>query len=148
MNASPTTALVTLVTLSVDDQLCGIPVEDVRDVLGARTITRIPLAPPEIAGNLNLRGRIVTALDVRRRLDLAPADPDTPRMSLVTEHKGELYALVVDSVREVIALPVDGFEPNPPTLPLAWAQHSTGIFQLPEGLLMTLDVSRLLDLSR
>ncbi len=148
MNASPTAALVTLVTLSVDDQLCGIPVEDVRDVLGPRAITRIPLAPPEIAGNLNLRGRIVTALDVRRRLDLAPADPDAPRMSLVTEHKGELYALLVDSVREVIALPASGFEPNPPTLPPAWARHSTGIFQLLEGLLVTLDVSRLLDLSQ
>lgn len=148
MNVPSTAALVTLVTLSVDGQLCGIPVEDVRDVLGARAITPIPLARPEIAGNLNLRGRIVTALDVRRRLDLAPADPDAPRMSLVTEHKGELYALVVDSVREVVALPADGFEPNPPTLPPAWTRHSTGIFQLPEGLLVTLDVSRLLDLSR
>ena len=60
------------VTLTVADQLCGVPVLAVRDVLGPQTITRIPLAPPEIAGSLNLRGRIVTAIDLRRRLRLPP----------------------------------------------------------------------------
>ena len=62
-----------LVTLTVADQLCGIPVLAVRDILGEQTITRIPLAPPEIAGSLNLRGRIVTAIDLRRRLRSAAA---------------------------------------------------------------------------
>ena len=67
-----------LVTLTVGEQLCGVPVLAVRDILGEQTITRIPLAPPEIAGSLNLRGRIVTAIDLRRRLRLppAPAWPD------------------------------------------------------------------------
>ena len=55
------------VILTVADQLCGVPVLGVRDILGEQTITRIPLAPPEIAGSLNLRGRIVTAIDLRRR---------------------------------------------------------------------------------
>ena len=66
-----------LVTLTVADQLCGVPVLAVRDILGEQTITRIPLAPPEIAGSLNLRGRIVTAIDLRRRLQLPPA-PSVP----------------------------------------------------------------------
>src|SRR5215468_2596734 len=73
------------VTLTVADQLCGVPVLAVRDVLGPQTITRIPLAPPEIAGSLNLRGRIVTAIDLRRRLRLSPAPAEMERMSVVAE---------------------------------------------------------------
>ena len=73
------------VTLTVADQLCGIPVLSVRDILAEQTITRIPLAPPEVAGSLNLRGRIVTAIDLRRRLHLAPAPNDMARMSVVVE---------------------------------------------------------------
>src|SRR5579872_2634775 len=79
------------VTLTVADQLCGVPVLGVRDILGEQTITRIPLAPPEIAGSLNLRGRIVTAIDLRQRLKLPPAPAGKPRMSVVAEQGGELY---------------------------------------------------------
>src|SRR6476620_563847 len=61
-------------TLTVAGQLCGVPVLAVRDVLGPQAITRIPLAPQEVAGSLNLRGRIVTAIDLRRRLGLPPRD--------------------------------------------------------------------------
>ena len=67
------------VTLTVADQLCGVPVLAVRDILGEHAITRIPLAPPEIAGSLNLRGRIVTAIDLRRRLRLPPRAGRTSR---------------------------------------------------------------------
>src|SRR5271155_4711212 len=98
-----------LVTLTVADQLCGVPVLGVRDILGEQVITRIPLAPPEIAGSLNLRGRIVTAIDLRRRLRLPPAPPGTPRMSVVAEQAGELYALLVDQVAEVLSLPAGAF---------------------------------------
>lgn len=81
----------TFVTLTVADQLCGIPVLGVRDILGAQVITRIPLASREIAGSLNLRGRIVTAIDLRRRLGLADAAAGVERMSVVAEQGGELY---------------------------------------------------------
>jgi purine-binding chemotaxis protein CheW len=136
-----------LVTLTVADQLCGIPVLAVRDILGEQTITRIPLAPPEIAGSLNLRGRIVTAIDLRRRLRLPPAAPGQPRMSVVAEQGGELYALLVDQVSEVLSLDASMFERNPPTLEKTWADFSTGIFRLDGRLLVVLDVSRLLALS-
>jgi purine-binding chemotaxis protein CheW len=136
-----------LVTLTVADQLCGIPVLAVRDILGEQTITRIPLAPPEIAGSLNLRGRIVTAIDLRRRLRLPPAAPGQARMSVVAEQGGELYALLVDQVSEVLSLDASMFERNPPTLEKTWADFSTGIFRLDGRLLVVLDVSRLLALS-
>jgi purine-binding chemotaxis protein CheW len=136
-----------LVTLMVADQLCGVPVLAVRDILGEQTITRIPLAPPDIAGSLNLRGRIVTAIDLRRRLHLPPAPPDQPRMSVVAEQGGELYALLVDQVSEVMSLEASRFERNPPTLDKTRAAFSSGIFRLDDRLLVVLDVSRLLDLA-
>ena len=135
-----------LVTLTVAGQLCGIPVLAVRDILGEQVITRIPLAPPEIAGSLNLRGRIVTAIDLRRRLRLPPAPDGHARMSVVAEQGGELYALLVDSVSEVLSLDASLFERNPPTLEKTWAQFSTGIFRLDGRLLVVLDVVRLLAL--
>ncbi len=135
-----------LVTLMVGDQLCGVPVLAVRDVLGPQKIARIPLTPPEISGSLNLRGRIVTAVDLRVRLDLPPLPPDVKRMSVVTEIGNELYALLVDSVAEVLSPPPSSFEPNPPTLPKIWARYSTGIYRLQERLLVVLDVTKLLAL--
>ena len=79
-----------VVSLLVGGQLCGLPVGAVRDVLGPQKITRVPLAADEIAGNLNLRGRIVTTIDLRKRLGLAVAAAEAPCMSLVTEHGTEL----------------------------------------------------------
>ncbi len=135
------------VTLSLADQLCGVPVEGVRDVLGEQSVTRIPLAPPEIAGSLNLRGRIVTAIDLRQRLHLPPAPPGVARMSVVAEQGGELYALLVDQVSEVLTLSTRDFEPNPPTLASPWAEFSLGIYRLQNRLLVVLDVARLLALA-
>jgi purine-binding chemotaxis protein CheW len=134
-----------LVTLMLGDQLCGIPVRSVRDVLGPQKITRIPLTPPEIAGSLNLRGRIVTAVDLRLRLGLPSLPAGSSRMSVVTDIGGELYALLVDSVAEVLDPPSSSFEENPPTLPKVWARYSNGIYRLSDRLLVVLDISRLLN---
>jgi purine-binding chemotaxis protein CheW len=136
-----------LVTLTVANQLCGVPVLAVRDVLGEQAITRIPLAPPEIAGSLNLRGRIVTAIDLRRRLNLPAGPAGKARMSVVAEQSGELYALLVDQVSEVMSLNASTFERNPPTLEPNWAAFSTGIFRLDGRLLVVLDVAKLLAFS-
>ena len=133
------------VTLTVAGQLCGIPVLGVRDILAEQPITRIPLAPPDIAGSLNLRGRIVTAIDLRRRLNLPPPPAGEKRMSVVAEQGGELYALLVDQVSEVMSLDPAQMEQNPPTLVRQWAMFSNGIYRLDGRLLVILDVGRLLD---
>ena len=135
------------VTLMVANQLCGVAALAVRDILGEQTITRIPLAPPEVAGSLNLRGRIVTAVDLRRRLDLPRAAVGQRPMSVVVEQSGELYALLVDQVSEVVSLATQKFERNPPTLPPPWADYSAGIFRLQDRLLVVLDTARLLALA-
>lgn len=133
------------VTMTIADQLFGIPVLQVQDVLGHQKITRIPLAPPEVAGSLNLRGRIVTAIDVRLRLGLPARAKDKPGMSIVVDHRGELYSLMVDSVGEVLSLSSEDFERNPATMDIRWRDLSTGIYRLNDTLLVVLDVSRLLN---
>jgi purine-binding chemotaxis protein CheW len=133
------------VTLTVAGQLCGIPVLGVRDILAEQPITRVPLAPADIAGSLNLRGRIVTAIDLRCRLKLPPPAEGQKRMSVVAEQGGELYALLVDQVSEVMSLDPTLFERNPPTLARNWAMFSNGIYRLDGKLLVILDVARLLD---
>ena len=133
------------VTMSIGGQLFGIPVLKVQDVLGPQTITRVPLAPVEVAGSLNLRGRIVTAVDVRLRLGLPKRDSDKQAMSVVVEHEGELYSLLVDSVGEVLSLESRDYQRNPPTLNPRLREFSDGIYRLNDSLLVVLSVSSLLN---
>lgn len=133
-------------TMYVDGQMFGIPVLRVQDVLGEQKVTRVPLAPPEIAGSLNLRGRIVTAINLRTRLGLEPLpDGQKKTMSVVVDHHGDLYSLIVDSVGEVLSLPDDHFEKTPPTLDRVWRELSLGIYRLKDQLLVILDVSGMID---
>lgn len=140
-------AALVLVTLRVAGQLCGIPVSGVRDILGEQAITPVPLAPPEVAGSLTLRGRIVTAIDLRRRLGLAASKPGCPRMAVVNEQGHELYAVLVDEVLEVLTLDGDRIEPAPPTLPSNWTRFSHGVCRLDDTLMIVIDIDRLLAIS-
>ncbi len=134
------------VTVTIMDQLFGIPVLSVRDVLGPQRLTHIPLAPPEVEGALNLRGRIVTAINVRRRLGLPALEDDNEGMHVVVEYDGEPYSLLIDSVGEVMSLPPESYERNPATLDSRWQQVSSGIYRLDGKLLVVLEVDRLLEL--
>lgn len=133
------------VTMSIGDQMFGIPVLNVQDVLGSQQITRVPLAPPEVAGSLNLRGRIVTAIDVRLRLNMPKKDDGKPPMSVVVEHDGELYSLLVDAVGEVLSLNMKDYQRNPPTLNARLREFSDGIYRLNGSLLVVLSVGSLLN---
>lgn len=135
------------VTATISGQLCGIPVMKVQDVLGPQQITPVPLSGPEVAGSLNLRGRIVTAIDLRIRMGLPLRDENDKGMSVVVEHQNELFSLMVDSVGEVLKLSERDFERNPPTLDSLWRSYSEGVFRLESGLLVVLDVGNLLDFS-
>src|SRR5437588_11985132 len=103
MSNDDTTAeqLIEYVTVMIGGQLFGLRISRVQDVFMPDRLTRVPLAPPEIAGVLNLRGRIVTAVDLRRRLGMAPRAGGRPAMAVGIELKGESYGLLIDSVGEV-----------------------------------------------
>jgi purine-binding chemotaxis protein CheW len=132
------------VSVMIAGQMFGIPVLQVQDVLGPQRITRIPLAPAEVAGSLNLRGRIVTAIDLRTRLGLPKRPDGGESMSVVVDQGGEQYSLLVDSVGEVLSLSGATFERNPATLDSRWREVSVGIHRLDGSLLIILDVGRLL----
>tara|TARA_R110000787_G_scaffold62745_3_gene141714 strand:- start:62 stop:553 length:492 start_codon:yes stop_codon:yes gene_type:complete len=132
------------VTAKIGSQRCGIAVLQVQDVLAPQLITPIPLAPPEVSGSLNLRGRIVTAIDLRVRMGLPRRAEGAHTMSIVVEHNNELYSLIVDDVGEVLKVSDSSFERNPPTLDATWRAYSRGVYRLEEGLLVALDVGTLL----
>ncbi|CAH2605458.1 Positive regulator of CheA protein activity (CheW) (plasmid) [Rhodovastum atsumiense] len=133
-----------LVTMEVAGQPFGIPVEQVRDVLGPQSITRIPLAPAAVAGSLNLRGRIVTVLDMRVALGLGRTTDPAKAMNVVTEQGEEPYSLLVDQVGDVLPLEGAAIEPPPPTLEPAWRAVSDGVVKLQDRLVLILLLDRLL----
>ncbi|MFN3657194.1 MAG: chemotaxis protein CheW [Pseudolabrys sp.] len=134
------------VTAMIGGQLFGLPIRSVQDVFLPERITRVPLAQAEIAGVLNLRGRIVTLIDMRQRLGLAARTDDGPCMAVGVEAKGESYGLLIDSVGEVLKLDDAAREPNPVNLDPRLARVSAGIHRLDGQLLMVVDVDRVLDI--
>ena len=86
------------VTVIIGDQLFGLPISQVQDVFSPDRLTRVPLGPPEVAGVLNLRGRIVTAIDMRVRLGLPRHDTGRPPMAVGIDYAGEAYGLLIDQV--------------------------------------------------
>jgi purine-binding chemotaxis protein CheW len=135
------------VTATVGGQLFGLPIARVQDVFVLDRLTRVPLAAQEIAGVLNLRGRIVTAIDMRRRLGLAPAEV-RKRMAIGIEYKGESYGLLIDAIGEVLNLPSSGREGNPVNLEARLARVSAGVHRLEDRLMVVLDVDRVLDVGQ
>src|ERR1043165_2992093 len=135
------------VTVLLDGQLFGLPIARVQDVFMPDRLTRVPLAPPEIAGVLNLRGRIVTAVDLRLRLGMAPRSDGRPPMAVGIELKGESYGLLIDTVGEVMKLNDSTREANPVNLDARLARGSAGVHRLDGQLLVILDVDRVLDMT-
>lgn len=134
------------VTAMIGGQLFGMPIHGVQDVFLPERITRVPLAPSEIAGVLNLRGRIVTLVDMRERLGLAPREKDAMPMAVGVELRGESYGLLIDSIGEVHKLDDTLREPNPTNLDPRLARVSAGIYRLDGQLLVLVDVDRVLEI--
>lgn len=132
------------VTVTIAGQLFGLPIHRVEDVFKPAAITRVPLARPEIAGVLNLRGRIVTAIDMHRRLGLAGGGRRTDVMAVGVAAKGESFGLLIDGVGEVLRLESAGLEANPVNLDPRWVGISAGVHRLDGRLLVVLDVDRVL----
>jgi purine-binding chemotaxis protein CheW len=145
MNNAATERMIEYVTVMIGDQLFGLPILGVQDVFMPNRITRVPLANPEIAGVLNLRGRIVTVLDMRRRLDLPPRTDDKPSMAVGIEMRGESYGLLIDAVGEVMKLGESTLEPNPVNLEERLARVSAGVHRLDGQLMVILDVDCVLN---
>ena len=133
----------------VGETLFGLAIERVHDVFVPSGVTPVPLAPAEIVGLLNLRGRVVTAMSLRRRLGLPDAEAAadgkaTPKMAIGLEQAGETFALVVDGVGEVLKLGADSREAVPINLDPRFRNLATCVHRLDGRLLVILDVDALL----
>lgn len=133
------------VTFTTAGQLFGLPIKYVQDVFALANITRVPLAGPEIAGVLNLRGRIVTVIDLANRLQLdAPRDATTA-MVIGIERAAESFGILVDRVGEVLSLADADRDPTPVNLDRTLDAAASGVFRLDEKILVALDADRMLD---
>ena len=149
LSTHPGEELEDFVTFTIGNQLFGIPVLRVQDILTPDQIAPIPLAPKEVRGSINLRGRIVTVIDVRVRLSLPRRENagNGKNMGVTVEQDNDLYTLLVDQIGDVIGLSSTLYEKNPDTLDPKWRDFSNGVYRLEKQLLVVLDIDRLLDLN-
>ena len=135
------------VTVMISGQLFGLPISKVQDVFMPERMARVPLASAEIAGVLNLRGRIVTAIDMRARLGLPKNESGKPPMAVGVELRGESYGLLIDSIGEVLKLADNSREVNPVNLDPRMAKIADGVHRLEGQLMVVLDVDRILEIA-
>lgn len=129
-------------TFHVADVFLGVNVLKVQEVLRYRALATIPLAPANVEGLLNLRGQIVTAIDLRRRLGFAARPADESTMIVIVRTEDGQIAFLVDSVGDVLDVDEATFEPVPDTLPPATRALILGVHKLPGSLLHVLDAEQ------
>jgi len=138
--------MVEYVTAVIGGQLFGVPIARVQDVFVPDRCTPVPLAPPEVAGLLNVRGRILTVVDMRKRLDVARKDGGNRQLALGVELNGESYGLLIDQVGEVLRVAAGSREDAPINLDRRLAQVCPGVHRLDGKLMLVLDLDRVLEL--
>jgi len=136
-----------LITFRLDAEEFGLPVETVREVIRVGDITRVPQAPPHIRGVTNLRGRILPVVEIRTRVGLAPLVPRSTARIIVTDVRGRVLGLLVDSVAQVQKLPADRLVAPPDEVKSAHTTYLTGVVHMDERLIILLDLALALDAS-
>lgn len=144
-SGSTSRSTVNLCTFRLHEFHIGIDVTMVQEVLNRQDATRIPLVSDVVQGLINLRGEIVTTIDLRRRLGLPPREADEPSMNVVIRTADGPVALTVDQIGDVIDADEGLFEFPPPTLSGPHREFITGVFKLDEALLLLIDLERVLD---
>ncbi len=132
-----------LCTFFLDDRFFGVSVENVQEVIRYLPITPVPLAPPVIRGLINLRGQIVTAVDLRRLLQLADRTADLRPMNIVVQTREGIFSLLVDRIGDVMGVDPACFEHPPDTLDGIARELIQGTYKLQGRLLLTLNVAKL-----
>ncbi|MFM2089722.1 MAG: Chemotaxis protein CheW [Planctomycetota bacterium] len=134
-------------TFRIDGRLYGIDVLHVQEILRRQPITPVPLAHGSVEGLINLRGQIVTAIDLRHRLNLPPRAAGTPSVNVVVRLAAGTVSLVVDEIGDVLELPEADFEPTPDTVSAQVRPFLKGVSKLTGHLLLLLDPERAADLA-
>jgi purine-binding chemotaxis protein CheW len=139
-----TAPIIQFCTFTLDGLWFGVPVDRVQEIVRHLGLTRVPLAPPVIRGLMNLRGQIVTAIDLRRRLDFHDRTTSDLPMNVVIRTEEGLVSLLVDQIGDVVVVETQTRDAPPPTLKGAARELIRGAYQLPNRLLLDLDLDRAL----
>jgi purine-binding chemotaxis protein CheW len=134
-------------TFLVDRLLFGVAVERVQEVIRYQEMTRVPLAPPVVKGLINLRGQIVTAIDLRRRLSLRERPASDLPMNVVIRHNDGAVSFLVDEIGDVLEVEEESFELAPGTVALQARELIQGVYKLKNSILIVLDTEKVLDLA-
>ena len=129
-------------TFMVDQYCLAVEVRRVQEVLRFQKLTRVPLASPLVRGLINLRGQIVVAIDLRRRLGLSERPPESPPMNVILRTEQGAVSLLVDKIGDVCDVQSSTFEPPPQTLRALGRELVRGVYKLPDRLLILLDADR------
>jgi purine-binding chemotaxis protein CheW len=131
-----------LCTFCLDDLFLGIDVLRIQEIQTPLETTRVPLAPKAVLGLVNLRGQVVTALDLRERFALPPRAEGASPMSVVLRSTDDAIALLVDEVGDIVEVTEEMFERTPETVKAPLADLIAGVYKLNDRLLLALDVER------
>ena len=126
-------------TFYLGEYLFGVTLIQVQEVIRPQPLTQVPLAPATVAGLINLRGQIVTAINLRKLLQLGERPDDKPAMNIILKNEDGLVSLQVDEIGDVLELEHDSYERPPETLQGRVRECIAGVYKLPERLLLVLD---------
>jgi purine-binding chemotaxis protein CheW len=129
-------------TFLLKNQVFGIPVQQVQEVLKGQDMTRVPLAPEVIRGLINLRGQIVMAVDLRRRFGMEDRPEMAAPLNVVVRTEEGVVSLLVDDIGDVLEVEASRFEDAPQTLQGEQRELVKGVYQLPDHLMLVLDTER------
>ncbi len=134
-------------TFYLDTALFGVEVEKVQEVVSYQEMTRVPLAPPVVRGLMNLRGQIVTALELRRRLDMPERPAGCRPVNVVVRADDVPTSLLVDQIGDVLEVLEDAFERPPETLRGPARELIRGAYKLNDGLLLVLNTEKVVNVT-
>jgi len=134
-------------TFYLDNHMFGVKVEQVQEVFRYQEMTKVPLAPPVVRGLINLRGQIITAIDLRQRLGMGPLPEGKLPMNVVVRTKDGVVSLLVDEIADVLEVSEDVHERPPETIPDEVRQLVLGVYKLSGKLLLILDSEKAVDVN-
>jgi len=129
-------------TFRLDGHFLGVEVERVQEVIRYQEMTPVPLAAAAVSGLINLRGQIVTAVDLRQCLGMPPRPEGKLPMNVVVRANERAVSLLVDEIGDVLDVPADAFEQSPTTLDKVDRSLFTGVYKLDDKLLLVLDTDK------
>ena len=136
--------LLQLVTFSIGEEEFGVDILSVQEIIRMMDITKVPRAPEFVEGVINLRGKVIPIIDLRRRFGLSTRDHDKHTRIIVIEINNMIVGFVVDSVSEVLRIPASTVEPPPPVVAGLESEYISGVGKLHDRLLILLDLDKLL----